>query len=257
MKREIVCKGFGELQQSSLTNDSARNVFQFGNDHQTVTVRPPSKSDFWRKTYYTPVLVKDDAPFLYHSLQNNQDYTIETHFTLKAASQFDQAGVLIRASAQHWVKAGIEVVDNIPRLSCVVTNGYSDWSTQLWAGGNLLAGNSAGKSGGVAQPNVLAVPECRIRVHCLKSDSIVVEAWIGEKWEFVRIAHLSVNAQTSPDPLEHVNGPQQSPQPVAPYYWAGIFAACPHVQVACEAMFTFLEITKGSQFDHSAEQNKF
>jgi Protein of unknown function (DUF1349) len=255
MASEIVCKGFGELQQSSLMNDSAMNVFQFGDDHQTVTVRPPSKSDFWRKTYYTPVLVKDDAPFLYHSLQNNQDYTIETHFTLKAASQFDQAGVLIRASAQHWVKAGIEVVDNIPRLSCVVTNGYSDWSTQPWATGseNFLAGDSDGDTGDEAQPNVLVVPECRIRVHCLKSDSVVVEAWIGGKWEFVRIAHLSVNARTSPDPMEHAKEPEQRPQPVAPSYWAGVFAACPHVQVACEAKFTFFEITKGSQFDHSAD----
>jgi regulation of enolase protein 1 (concanavalin A-like superfamily) len=203
-----------------------------------------------RTTIYNPVLIKDDAPFLYYSLQNNQDYTIEAHFTLNAASQFDQAGVLIRASAQHWVKAGIEVVDNIPRLSCVVTNGYSDWSTQPWASGTLLA---VGESDDAYQPNVLVVPECRIRVHCLKSDSVVVEAWIGEKWEFVRIAHLSVNVQTSPDPLEHVKEPEQSPQPMAPSYWAGIFAACPHVQVACEAKFTFLEITKGSKFNHSAE----
>jgi len=47
-------------------------------------------------------------------------------------TQFDQAGICIRLDSEHWLKTGIEVVDEKPRLSCVVTNGYSDWSTQSW-----------------------------------------------------------------------------------------------------------------------------
>jgi regulation of enolase protein 1 (concanavalin A-like superfamily) len=40
----------------------------------------------------------------------------------------------VRIDSEHWLKTGIEVVDGIPRLSCVVTNGFSDWSTQSWIG---------------------------------------------------------------------------------------------------------------------------
>jgi regulation of enolase protein 1 (concanavalin A-like superfamily) len=29
---------------------------------------------------------------------------------------------------KHWIKAGIEIIDDIPRLSCVVTNENSDLS---------------------------------------------------------------------------------------------------------------------------------
>ena len=52
-------------------------------------------------------------------------------------SQFDQAGLVVYFDEDHWLKAGIEVVDGIPRLSCVVTNKFSDWSTQQWSSANV------------------------------------------------------------------------------------------------------------------------
>ena len=89
---------------------------------------------FWRKTYYEPLLVKDDGS-VYYSLirQNDLPVTIETSFTLTPKAQFDQAGIMIRLDPEHWIKTGIEVVDEKPRLSCVVTNSFSDWSTQHWS----------------------------------------------------------------------------------------------------------------------------
>ena len=59
----------------------------------------------------------------------NTELTMEVLFELHAVSQFDQAGLIVYVDEDHWLKAGIEVVDGIPRLSCVVTNNYSDWST--------------------------------------------------------------------------------------------------------------------------------
>ena len=41
-------------------------------------------------------------------------------------AQFHQAGILIRLNHEHWIKTRIEVVDGIPRLSCVIMNGFSD-----------------------------------------------------------------------------------------------------------------------------------
>ena len=36
-----------------------------------------------------------------------------------------------------WVLQGLEYVDDGYRLSCVVTNNYSDWSTQQYPSGHL------------------------------------------------------------------------------------------------------------------------
>ena len=55
--------------------------------------------------------------------------TMEVCFQIDAKSQFDQAGLMIYFDEKHWLKTGIEVVDNKPKLGCVVTNEASDWST--------------------------------------------------------------------------------------------------------------------------------
>ena len=54
---------------------------------------------------------------------------MEVAFTIKPTSQFDQAGLIIYKDSEHWLKTGIEYVDGHPKLSCVITNKYSDWST--------------------------------------------------------------------------------------------------------------------------------
>ena len=64
----------------------------------------------------------------------------------------------------HWLKAGIENVDGQPKMSCVVTNGCSDWSTQPWSGAEHVW----------------------IRVSYTQH-SFVVECKLGGKWEFIRI----------------------------------------------------------------------
>ena len=43
-------------------------------------------------------------------------------------TRFDQAGLMLRIDAERWIKAGIEYVDGRYHLSCVVTDGRSDWS---------------------------------------------------------------------------------------------------------------------------------
>ena len=53
---------------------------------------------------------------------------VEVRFMLDYTQQFDQAGVLVRADEEMWIKAGVEVSDGAPQLGAVVTNGMSDWS---------------------------------------------------------------------------------------------------------------------------------
>ena len=102
------------------------------------------------------------------------ELTMEVYFQLNAVSKFDQAGLLVYFDEDHWLKAGIEVADDIPRLSCVVTNQYSDWSTQSWKETNL-----------------------RLRVTQKGDGAYVVEAHINEDeeeskeeagYQFIRIA---------------------------------------------------------------------
>lgn len=118
-----------------LTSLCFYSVGQDGNwsvEDSVLTLSPPAKKDFWRKTFYEPMLVKDDGSCLFSTLPDNECFTVETSFILNPKRQFDQAGICIRLDHEHWLKTGIEVVDEKPRLSCVVTNGYSDWSTQPW-----------------------------------------------------------------------------------------------------------------------------
>lgn len=241
----------------------------------TLHLAPPAKRDFWRKTYYQPLLVKDDAPFLYRTVDVDTDLPlmVETSFVIhNSKSQFDQAGIMVRIDHEHWVKTGIEIVDGIPRLSCVVTNGFSDWSTQVWT-----------------------KPEIRIRVHVLPQHggSVVVEAaerraevasnddtniaggssssnssnhqghqqqqqQQNEPWSFIRIAHLNRNMNhdflnDDPATINALQGPNPSTNASSPpRMMVGVFGACPVDQTGMFVIFDNLSIQQGSTFVHEA-----
>ncbi|MFE6507117.1 DUF1349 domain-containing protein [Nocardioides sp. NPDC057767] len=81
-------------------------------------------SDAWRHTAYGFVHDTEHAlvtPFAPGS-------AMEVEFGTPFSQQFDQAGIFVRASDEHWVKAGIEFADGVPQIGAVVTDGRSDWS---------------------------------------------------------------------------------------------------------------------------------
>lgn len=92
---------------------------------------------------------------------------IETKIKVDAINKFDQGGIYIRFDQEHWLKTGLEYVDGEFKLSCVVTNEFSDWSTQSWSSGEL-----------------------RLRVFRQKH-SYVVEYHDGSDWVFFRITHIN------------------------------------------------------------------
>lgn len=91
-----------------------------------LVVRSGSKTDFWQGTYYG--FHRDNGHFLHQA--RSGELTAETHVTGHYETLYDQAGLMLRADATHWIKCGIEVTDGSPHLSVVVTNGHSDWSAQ-------------------------------------------------------------------------------------------------------------------------------
>lgn len=90
-----------------------------------LIVRPDAETDFWQKTYYgfTP----DNGHFLY--LAASGDFDLETHVHFGFANEFDQAGLMVRADAEHWLKTGVEYqLEGPSSLGAVITDVYSDWS---------------------------------------------------------------------------------------------------------------------------------
>jgi hypothetical protein len=207
-------------------------------DFNVLWLAPPAKRDFWRKTYYQPLLVKDDGPFLYRTVSRMElPIMVQVSFEItNPTSQFDQGGIMIRLDHDHWIKTGIEVVDGIPRLSCVVTNGFSDWSTQ-------------------PVPN--HHPAMTMRVHVLpqQGGSIVVEAApIGsDQWSFIRIGHLNqgMNHDLFHDTPDVLNAFQGIAAPTDTIL-CGLFGACPVDQEGMVVKFYDFSIRQGSTFVHDA-----
>ena len=47
---------------------------------------------------------------------------------------YDQAGMMVRIDAEHWLKAGLEMSDGRAMSSSVLTVGCSDWATAPYLG---------------------------------------------------------------------------------------------------------------------------
>lgn len=98
---------------------------QWHRNGQIIDVTADPKTDFWRKTWYG--YITDNGHFLHRTV--NGDFTAEVKFTGKYHDLYDQAGLMVRADAQTWMKCGVEFVDGSPHLSAVFTRDFSDWST--------------------------------------------------------------------------------------------------------------------------------
>jgi regulation of enolase protein 1 (concanavalin A-like superfamily) len=101
-----------------------------------LIVEPEAKTDYWQKTHYG--FEADNGHFLFAQVAG--DLTLTTQVRFRPVHQYDQAGLMVRFSAQCWLKTSVEYEPDGPaRLGVVVTNfGYSDWSTQNFAGSEVL-----------------------------------------------------------------------------------------------------------------------
>jgi regulation of enolase protein 1 (concanavalin A-like superfamily) len=90
-----------------------------------LTMTTSDKTDFWQKTHYG--FRRDDGHFLGRDVAG--DFTATLTFEADYQTLYDQAGLMMRADPDHWLKTGIEHSDGIPNVSTVVTRGgHSDWS---------------------------------------------------------------------------------------------------------------------------------
>jgi regulation of enolase protein 1 (concanavalin A-like superfamily) len=132
---------------------------------QDLLVECAAGSDLWRTTSYG--FVHDDAHGLLAELPDGS--AMEVSFVLGGSEQFDQAGLLLRADPEHWVKAGVEHADGHLNVGAVVTDAVSDWST--WP---------VGWSG----------REVWVRASRL-GDAVTIRAHGGDgRWQLVRLAPI-------------------------------------------------------------------
>ena len=82
-------------------------------------------TDFWQKTHYG--FRRDSGHFL--GFRTAEAFTAELRIQCDFQDLYDQAGIMVRIDAEHWLKAGIEFSDGRAMLSSVLTNGQSDWAT--------------------------------------------------------------------------------------------------------------------------------
>eukprot|EP00039_Didymoeca_costata_P008764 m.115983 g.115983 ORF g.115983 m.115983 type:complete len:214 (-) comp14223_c0_seq1:175-816(-) len=188
----------------------------------TLIIKPDSKSDFWQKTYYTPELISDNGHCYVFTRKASERLTMQCDFDLTAVSQFDQAGLVVMFDSTHWIKTGIEFVDGTPRMSCVVTNEFSDWSTSPWSSCKLC-----------------------IRVVQQGDGSYVVQAGEygkgGSKDNQVKDLQLVRICKVHIDTAVDVQ--------------LGMVGCCPTKQDGCSVKFSNFFISESSVFDHSVEND--
>lgn len=110
-------------------------------EHLLVTAR--EGSDAWRETAHG--YITDNAHALLAPMA--ADAAVEVSFIADFGEQFDQAGLMLRASETQWIKAGVEYADGVLQLGAVVTRHSSDWSSGPvdWAGREVTV--NASRSG--------------------------------------------------------------------------------------------------------------
>jgi len=99
-------------------------------DGDAVEVTTDHGTDFWRETHYG--FTRDNGHFLAFAARGN--FTAQLRVCARYQRLYDQAGIMVRIDARHWVKAGIELSDGRAMLSSVLTDGRSDWATAPYAG---------------------------------------------------------------------------------------------------------------------------
>jgi regulation of enolase protein 1 (concanavalin A-like superfamily) len=95
--------------------------WQRTDDVLRVTVDPGT--DFWRATGYG--YIHDNGHVYGDRLPGDLDVSVRMRGTF--AHQYDQAGIMLRADEQTWLKTGVEFFEGRLRLSTVLTLGWSSW----------------------------------------------------------------------------------------------------------------------------------
>lgn len=141
-----------------------------------LSARSGDHTDMWRHTSYG--FVHDSGHALLAPLEDGE--AMECDVEANYQHQFDQAGLMVFASATQWIKCGIEYSDGLAQLGAVVTREVSDWSAAPvpdWATG---------------------VTSFRVS---RSADALTIRAKrVGEDWQLVRLAPIDASQKWQAGP---------------------------------------------------------
>ena len=144
-----------------------------------LVVTTGRNTDFWHKTAYG--FTHDDGHLLGAAIP--PEAALEVSFSASFEAQFDQAGLMLRAAPDTWLKCGVELSDGELYASVVATPGMSDWS-------------------------VAPLPE-HARGHALtfrasrRGDAVTVRYRIAEeqRWRLLRVAYFPQGVEVMAGPM--------------------------------------------------------
>lgn len=148
-------------------------------DGSVLRVTTGRETDFWQRTSYD--FIHDDGHFLGLPLEGAA--ALEVTFEADFEGAFDQAGLMLRADPEHWIKTGVELSDGVLFAGAVVTVGRSDWSVaplpDAWSGRRLTF--RASRAG----------------------DAVTIRYRIGDEpgWRFLRLAYFPPELAVSAGPM--------------------------------------------------------
>lgn len=90
----------------------------------TLVVTTGEATDWWRITGYG--FDNTNGHLLAAPLP--AEGALEVTFRADLTAQYDQAGLMLHAADDTWIKAGLERADGVLYAAVVVTHGRSDWS---------------------------------------------------------------------------------------------------------------------------------
>jgi uncharacterized protein len=89
-----------------------------------IVVQADPQTDFWSITGYG--YVRDNGHIYGDDL--DADFDLSVQIEADCATQYDQAGAVVRVDESHWIKTGMELFNDRLRFSTVVTIGHSSWT---------------------------------------------------------------------------------------------------------------------------------
>ncbi len=95
-------------------------------DGDALTFSVTGETDLWRQTHYG--YTYDTAPMYGRTVEG--DATVRVTFTGQYAEQYDQAGAILRADENNWIKAGVGSSSTAPAADQRRRRpaDFSDWS---------------------------------------------------------------------------------------------------------------------------------
>lgn len=132
-----------------------------------VIIESEPFTDLWSQTYFHTT--KSNATLL--TLPIEQNFTFSAKVEFKFKRQFDQAGIILYANGDNYVKLCIEYMDETASLMSVVVthHGFSDWSSFSVASG---------------------LSSMYFRLSCLDGDVKCENSGDGVHYKQMRIFHL-------------------------------------------------------------------